>query len=177
METEKVRMTQDYNQNSHAQRNSALCSITNITACVREMIEKNPDRFKNNELPFTIADLGCAEGNNAIPAPDSILILIREISPEPPISIYLNDTPSNDFSLAMKTVNSGLEKHKNVWIYSIGRSFYERLFPENSMDLIISTSSVHWIPRSPAPLTPMFCCLTDELAATPEGKTWEKESD
>ena len=177
METEKVRMTQDYNQNSHCQRSSALSSITIITSCVKEMIEKNPDRFKNNELPFTIADLGCAGGKNDVPALDSIITLIRETNPELPISVYLNDTPSTDFSLAMKTVNSGLEKHKNVWIYSIGRSFYERLFPENSMDLIFSTSAVHWLPRTPAPLATFSCLLTEEMAATPEGKIWEKESD
>ena len=177
METKNVRMSQDYNQNSYVQRNSALSSTAKITACLREMIEKKPDRFKNNKLPFTVADLGCAGGKNVIPALDSIITLIRETNPELPISVYLNDTPSTDFSLAMKTVNSGLEKHNNIWIYSIGKSFYEGLFPEDSMDLIISTTSVHWLPRTPAPLATLICGLTEELAATPEGKIWEKEAD
>ena len=176
-ENDKIRMTRDYNQNSHCQKNTILNSLGRIIQCVKDMINTNPDRFQKTEIPFSIADLGCADGANSVPIFDSLITLIREVNPDLPIQVFLNDTPMNDFTTAMQRISTGLEKHSNVWIYSLGKSFYESLFPENSMDLIFSTASAHWIPRSPAPLTLMNCYLTDEFAATPEGKIWEKEAD
>ena len=140
------------------------------------MIKNNPDRFASSETPFAIADLGCADGTNSVPIFDLVISLIREMNPDFPINIFLNDTPSNDFSLAMKKVSSALEKYAKVWIYSSGKSFYEELFPENSIDLMISNSAVHWLPRSPGVISSISCMLTEEVAETAEGKVWEKEA-
>ena len=172
-----VRMSQDYDKNSHGQRSSALNSLPKIKEHVKAIIQNNSERFEKTHLPFTIADLGCADGHNSIPVLDSVICLIREAHPELPISIYLNDTPSNDFSSVVQKVSSGLGNHTHVSVYSIGKSFYESLFSDNSVDLMISSVAAHWIPTLPCPINYMGCLLMGKFAESPEGQIWEKEAE
>ena len=62
-----------------------------------------------------------------------------------PISLYLNDLPQVDFSHAIINVTSGLkDNYDNLFIYSIGASYYERLFPDQSVDFFFTKLALYY---------------------------------
>ena len=70
--------------------------------------QSNPERFMNSVLPFTICDYGCTDGGASVPPLRVIIQAVREIAPEMPIQIYLNDLPECRFDVTINTVNKGL---------------------------------------------------------------------
>lgn len=176
MEGKENKGSQTSGENSSGPKSVQLLRFQKIEETVKEMIKENPNRFENNSNPFVMVDLGCADGRSATPAFDLMIKVIREVNQDLPICIYLVDAPSTDFSLAMKNVTSGLEKYSNIWIYSIGRSFYESLFPPNSVDLIHSSHALHFIPKVPGTLNSLAYFDVDTMSETPEGKEWQKEA-
>ena len=94
-------------------------------------------------------------------------------SPEPnrrrraEISVYLSDLPDNDFNLVFKAVPAFLEKHMGasggddddgdgdgplVLVLGAPGSFYGRLFAAQSLHLVCSSFSVHWLSKVPQEL-------------------------
>ncbi len=90
--------------------------------------------------------------------------------------IYLNDTPSTDLSIAVKKVTAQLSRFSNIWIHSTYKSFYESLFPEQSVDIMLSSIAIHWLPKVPSEIDALYCVLTKDLTSTEEGKIWEKSA-
>lgn len=107
-----------------------------------------------------IADLGCSSGPNTLSIIRDIIQAIhlssKKILHQPPeIRIYLNDLPSNDFNSIFKSLpdfTKQLHKETNhlfpsVFIGGYPGSFYGRLFPNNSLQFVFSSNSLHWLSR------------------------------
>ena len=168
---DQVNMSQDYCKNSRLQSNVHSSYLPQIKQAVQEMIEKDPHRFTRSEEPFVIADLGCADGKNSIGTLQTIIQLVRTANPNLPITIYLTDTPSNDFTRAMKTVTEGLQNFSDICIFSSGKTFYDRLFPQKSIDLFLSFTSLHWCSKRPTKdLKNLIHFLTEENIHTPSSQ-------
>lgn len=144
-------MTSAYCENSQTQKNATLYTSSILKSEILEMAEAYPDRFRDLTLPFTIADLGCADGLNSIENLKVCIKTVRSINVNLPITIYLEDTPANDFELTSKNIEERLRGYDNIDFCYIAKSFYEPLFPNESLDVMFSNTSVHWIRRVPCP--------------------------
>ena len=86
--------------------------------------EKNPKRFHQNEVPFTICDYGCTNGGSSVAPLREIINSVRAINPSLPIIVYLNDLPECRFDMTFATVNTGLgDDLQEVYIMAVGKDF------------------------------------------------------
>ena len=72
------------------------------------MHSADPTRLEDITRPFVVAEFGCATGFTSIETLTEIIRSVKIINLKMPITIYLNDLPSNHHEIAIKTVNEGL---------------------------------------------------------------------
>ncbi|KAG8077665.1 hypothetical protein GUJ93_ZPchr0007g5334 [Zizania palustris] len=118
---------------------------------------------------FTLADLGCSSGTNALGMVEEVVRTVTEVcgsgSAPTEFSVLLNDLPTNDFNTVfsrlheftcrLKDADADTEDgdhHPMVFMSGVPGSFYGRLFPRRSVHLVFSFSSLHWLSQVPAGL-------------------------
>ncbi|KAL6839850.1 hypothetical protein ACP4OV_029660 [Aristida adscensionis] len=142
-----------YEQNSSIQKKS----MNNVKSLATESATQvymslRPDMF-------TVADLGCASGTNALSLVEDIIRSIanacRRGSPPPEFSVLLNDLPTNDFNAVFSHLpqfTAKLQAHDplpTVFVSGVPGSFYGRLFPSRSLHLVCCLASLHWLSQVP----------------------------
>ncbi|XP_054818081.1 indole-3-acetate O-methyltransferase 1-like [Prosopis cineraria] len=123
----------------------------------------------NPNITFTVVDLGCSCGSNAINTMDVIIKHIikryQDLGFVPPeFSAFFSDLPSNDFNTLFQLfppllVNYGggvsleeclaADNHRSYFVAGVPGSFYRRLFPARSISFFHSAFSLHWISQIP----------------------------
>ncbi|XP_022001867.2 benzoate carboxyl methyltransferase [Helianthus annuus] len=111
---------------------------------------------------FMIADLGCSSGMNTLSLASNIIDIVHEVCQEnnrktPQFQVCLNDLFGNDFNNVFKLLPNfykTLRKCKGeqigpCFVSVVPGSFYGRLFPDESLHLIHSSYSVHWLSQVP----------------------------
>ncbi|CAI0443382.1 unnamed protein product [Linum tenue] len=108
---------------------------------------------------LAIADLGCASGPNTLLLMSEVIKFVHNLSKElgqesPELQIFLNDLPGNDFNHVFTSIQGFKENMKKemgaqAFIVGVPGSFYDRLFPTDSIHFIHSSYSLHW--RSQVP--------------------------
>ncbi|KAJ9558159.1 hypothetical protein OSB04_012773 [Centaurea solstitialis] len=111
---------------------------------------------------FNIADLGCSSGTNTLLVASIIIDIVHEVCKEnnhnaPQFQVYLNDLYGNDFNGIFKLLpdfHAKLTREKGgnfgpCFISAVPGSFYGRLFPDQTLHLIHSSYSVHWLSQVP----------------------------
>lgn len=107
---------------------------------------------------MVIADLGCSTGPNALAL---VSIAVEAIhahclqfqQPSPEVSVLLNDLPENDFNTVVKSLVTLRQSNDPVVVTGITPgSFYERLFTSESVHLVCSSNSLHWLSKAPEDL-------------------------
>ncbi|MFS7915574.1 putative methyltransferase [Helianthus anomalus] len=93
---------------------------------------------------FIFADLGCSSGMNTLLLASDVIDIIHELCLEnnrhtPQFQVCLNDLFGNDFN------NDKGDKFGPCFVSAVPGSFYGRLFPDESLHLIHSSYSVHWL--------------------------------
>lgn len=111
---------------------------------------------------LAIADLGCSSGSNALSyirkIADTITKTAENIGEEasPEIEVCLNDLPTNDFNTlfeALPEFYSELKKGRSnslsssIFVAAYPGSFYDKLFPENSLHFVYSFNCLHWLSK------------------------------
>uniref|UniRef100_A0ACD5XDV5 Uncharacterized protein n=1 Tax=Avena sativa TaxID=4498 RepID=A0ACD5XDV5_AVESA len=103
---------------------------------------------------MVIADLGCSSGPNAL-ALVSIAVkatrnhFLKFQKPPPEVCVLLNDLPDNDFNVVVKSLVALQQTNEPVCVTGIvPGSFYGRIFPSDSVHLICSSSSPHWLSKA-----------------------------
>jgi hypothetical protein len=104
---------------------------------------------------IVIADYGSSQGKNSLaPMGVAISTLRARTGPERPILVYHEDQPSNDFNALFDLLHSHPDRYQladpNVFPCAIGRSFYERVLPEDFVHVGWSSYAAMWISRIPA---------------------------
>ncbi|KAG9151131.1 hypothetical protein Leryth_002698 [Lithospermum erythrorhizon] len=122
--------------------------------------------FNLNPCPASlkIADLGCSSGPNTLLVVSQLIKKICKIRRKtnkissPEIQIYLNDLPGNDFNSVFKSLSSfnegmrnevGSDLFGNCFFNGVPGSFYDRLFPINSLHFVHSSYSLMWLSQVP----------------------------
>jgi hypothetical protein len=120
---------------------------------------------------FTMADLGCSSGTNALGMVQDIIRSIAEVcrtassSQLPPeFSVLLNDLPTNDFNTIFSGFPEFARKVKAdnplVFLSGVPGSFYGRLFHARSVHLVCCFSSLHWLSQVPSQRQHFYiCCM------------------
>ena len=102
----------------------------------------------DNSTMLRISDLGCAGGVNAIQLLRYIEKILHECNELRPIEYYFEDLPTSDFNELMKTIHNS-KLSDQFFPRCIGKSFYEKLFPPNSIHLSLSYITLHWMQKCP----------------------------
>ncbi|KAK3230671.1 hypothetical protein Dsin_002552 [Dipteronia sinensis] len=164
MEVKEVLFMNKGEEDSSYFHNSAFTQ--NLAAKCKPVLEKAiQSLFTENEhdhlLPslevLNVADLGSAATPTTISVMETIIDTVKNTCQEldceiPELNFCLNDLPGNDFNTLFKGLCSFVgEKHKNVSCFVMGApgSFHGRLFPRNSLHLVHSCYSVHWLSKVP----------------------------
>ena len=112
-----------------------------------------------HDVPLQLADLGCAQGTNAL-IPMGALIDALRARCTFPVSVVHTDLPTNDWATLFRVLESDprsyLRHHADVYASVAGRSFYERLFPPDSLSIAWTSSALHWLSRVPGPIPDHF---------------------
>ncbi|KAL7083456.1 hypothetical protein ACP275_14G163700 [Erythranthe tilingii] len=115
---------------------------------------------------FKIADLGCSSGPNTLLVISHIIEKIEELRRKqknssrisrnsPEYEVFLSDLPGNDFNNLFKLLPDFNEKldinnpSTKCFVSGLPGSFYGRLFQCNSLNLVYSSYSLHWLPQTP----------------------------
>ncbi|XP_057771353.1 probable methyltransferase TCM_000336 [Salvia miltiorrhiza] len=140
-----------YHENSSLQKNAA----ERIQDIALEAMEETYSALRPRSLG--IADLGCSSGSNALRYVKMAVaaVISRDAAPLPEFRVCLNDLPSNDFNTVFAALPDFFQELKkgrkdpSVLVAAYPGSFYGRLFPRNSLHLLFSFSSLHWLSRIP----------------------------
>ena len=101
---------------------------------------------------YIVSDLGSAGGVNAIQLLRYIENILQQCHEIRPIEYYFEDLPTSDFSTLVKTIHDS-NISDQFFPRCIGKSFYEKLFPSNSIHLCLSYITLHWLRRAPSKTT------------------------
>ncbi|XP_076891875.1 S-adenosyl-L-methionine:benzoic acid/salicylic acid carboxyl methyltransferase 3-like [Bidens hawaiensis] len=109
-----------------------------------------------------VADLGCSSGPNPLLVASNIITIVHEVCQEnnrktPQFQVFLNDLYGNDFNTIFKLLPDfygKLKKDKGesfgpCFVSVVPGSFYDRLFPDQSLHLVHSSTSNHWLSKMP----------------------------
>ncbi|GLJ12057.1 hypothetical protein SUGI_0183050 [Cryptomeria japonica] len=123
---------------------------------------------------FAIADLGCSSGPNSLFIAHTISTEIQDkymamSLPKPELQVFFSDLPSSDFNLLFQSLppppkgdkqeeeeeddnekNGTIKTRCNYFAAGVAGSFYNRLFPKNSLHFVHSNFSLHWLSQVPA---------------------------
>ncbi|OQS06263.1 benzoate carboxyl methyltransferase-like [Thraustotheca clavata] len=145
-------------QGNGAYNSTAVVQMT-LVDYTRELLKNNIHRLRpSSPNTIRIADLGASEGRNSMALLATVLELLQEFLPASQsreFIVYHEDLPANDFNSLLNTINSTLSylhNRPNVYASVISKSFYERLVPAESLDVVVSFISLHWLSSIPAPV-------------------------
>uniref|UniRef100_A0A453KNT5 Jasmonate O-methyltransferase n=2 Tax=Aegilops tauschii subsp. strangulata TaxID=200361 RepID=A0A453KNT5_AEGTS len=157
-----VHMNQGQGETSYAHNSSIQNSQQNrmkplIEAAIIDLCGSRSTLFPEKML---IADLGCSYGPNALAlVSTAVKAIINHClqfqQPPPEVCVLLNDLPDNDFNTVVKSLVT-LRQNNNKLVVVTGvapGSFYERLFTSDSLHLVCSSNSLHWLSMAPEDLT------------------------
>ncbi|CAK4152253.1 unnamed protein product [Aphanomyces euteiches] len=125
--------------------NAAACQVA-VVDLTTDFLKSAMERFAKHATPkasYCIADLGASQGRNSVQ-------LIHHV-----LGHLQSNQPANDFASLLKTLNSSasyIHARRNVYCGAISKSFYERLIPTASVDVVVSYIAAHWLSKLPAPL-------------------------
>jgi hypothetical protein len=148
---ENVKMSNDYSESTAIK----LIHETYKTQMLLLMNQiKTTDRLKTNKS-FVICDIGCADAKISLPLYVLIIEEIRKENTEIPIILYLNDLPQNNWKSCIDNVESSLDFDINVFVYTKPKSFYMKLFPNDSVDLFLCLGMLYYLSCEKPPTTPI----------------------
>ncbi|KAF8016896.1 hypothetical protein BT93_H2183 [Corymbia citriodora subsp. variegata] len=154
-----------YASNSLLQRKVLMMTKPIMEVAVTALFSTGATNFPAS---LAIADLGCSTGPNTLFAVSEIISIMIDLckatKQEPPeFQVFLNDLPGNDFNTIFSSFLPGFQEKLRGQIKSkdgawatlpcffngVPGSFYGRLFPRESLHLIHSSYSLHWLSQVP----------------------------
>jgi hypothetical protein len=111
--------------------------------------------------PIAVADYGSSQGKNSLAPMDLIIRTLRlRIGRDRPIMVFHIDQATNDFNSLFEVLATDPDKYTHtgpqVFPCAIGRSFYEKILPAESVHLGWSSYAAVWLSRIPMPIPNHF---------------------
>ncbi|KAL3683415.1 hypothetical protein R1sor_001437 [Riccia sorocarpa] len=119
-------------------------------------------RLPSSESPFRVADLGCSSGPNTIASVEAIIEQVKARYKDegkgasvPEFQVFFQDLPTNDFNTLFKHLFSrpsgkaATAQNFEFMPTAVPGSFYNRLFPKSTMNIITSSHAIHWLSQIP----------------------------
>lgn len=138
-----------YANNSDFQR-----VIASVTRKARRDMAAALYRALGRPATLAIADLGCATGPNALlMVSDAVEAVLAESgkgggkAPPPQLHVFLNDLHANDFNAVFRLLPSSPLARTGCLVSAWPGSFYGRLFPDASLDYVVSSCSLHFLSK------------------------------
>ena len=155
-----------YNEHSHPQQKADSLGVPLLERAVEEMT------VPQGAEPAAVADFGAAQGRNSLgPMRLAVEMLRRRTTVSTPILVIHTDLPQNDFGSLFALVEASPESYlrsvENVFALAAGKSFYERIFPNDFLSLGWTAISVHWLSKVP-------CDIPDHVYAQRAGQRVRK---
>ncbi|GAA0147631.1 methyltransferase [Lithospermum erythrorhizon] len=153
--TSVLHMKGGNDESSYAKNSSIQEKVIVMTKPIRT--RAIDDLFSNNPSSRTIciADLGCSSGPTSLLVTSELVETIsrtrRRLALESQeIQVFLNDLPGNDFNTVFRLLQEK-DNHDVPRCYYNGvpGSFYNRLFPIESLHFVHSSYSLHWLSQVP----------------------------
>jgi hypothetical protein len=102
--------------------------------------------------PVVLADMGCADGRNAVRPLGLAIDGIRARDARVPVEVVHSDLPGNDFS-ALFALLAGpdgyLAGRPAVYPFAVGRTLYGPLLPDGRLHLGWCSITLHWLSSVP----------------------------
>ena len=157
-------------------------AIDSATPLVLEGIHRLPDG--DTSTPFTMTDMGCADGGTSIDLVRLAITAVRDRWPGRSICIIYTDQPRNDYNSLFHLIHgltplpTYLDEVEDLHVLASATSFYRQILPAATLDLGFSATAMHWLSRKPCDLTQhvhALCSAGAELAAFAEQaqRDWE----
>ena len=134
-----------YNASSRGQ----LAAHRLVDPALRAALSRLARRSAACDGPLRVCDFGAAGGANALEVARSVLSDLEELGEEDrEVEYAFNDLPASDFNELFRTLHAA-SLPPRVHTSAIARSFYERCFPEGSLQLALSYITLHWMSEAP----------------------------
>jgi hypothetical protein len=134
--------------------------IDGATPLVLDAIRRLPDA--DATTPFTLADMGCADGGTSLDMVRQAVAAVRERWPQRPITVVYTDQPRNDYNSLFRTIHgltslpTYLDESENLHVLASATSFYKQILPAGTLHLGFSATAMHWLSRKPCDITDHF---------------------
>jgi len=126
----------------------------------------------SSENGIVLCDYGSSQGkNSSIVFADVLKEFRTQIGESIPISIFHEDIPENDWSTLFKTSNKKTYGDNNVFVFGIGTSFLEHVFPPRSIHIAWTAVAIHYLSHVPC-LSPYH--ILPQLNPPEILEKWEK---
>jgi hypothetical protein len=147
-----------YNEHAKLPADGAAMALPLLEKAIRDVY------LDVGDGPVVVADYGSSQGKNSmVPMQEAVTGLRARIGPGRAISVFHIDQPANDFNSLFKVLeddpNRYVANEPDVYPAAIGRSFYERVLPANSVCLGWSSYAAMWLSRLPALLPNHFIAI------------------
>lgn len=130
---------------------------------------------------FAIGDYGAADGGSSIELLEALTDTIRAKHGHRQIVILFDDLPTADFNSLFLRIDSRRKSNfnrKEVFYLATAQSFYKSVVPRNTLNLIISFNSMHWLSACPLQMTESLSYFftdieTKQVFKRQASKDWE----
>lgn len=116
---------------------------------IPELVEALKSVDNESKTYLSIADYGCSEGMNSITTFTEAFLQFRQVS-STPIFITHTDLPENNWSAVNKAAGDPEKSYVSlgdIFFSTLGRSFYNQIFPESSIDIGYSSFAMHYLSK------------------------------
>ena len=133
-------MSSNYSNNSYAQ------SICHYIAS--PLLKLASELCPSNNTTINIALFGCGPGDNDFDAFKNYMFpILNTRFPNHIIQLFMIDIVKTKWGTTTHKIDS------NIYVTGIINNLYEKIFPENTLDIVLSFSCLHWFDRLPDSIT------------------------
>lgn len=146
-----------------------------LEACARDGRDTVP--------AFALVDYGCADGGNSVELVQSVLRAVADAQASQDathrasigaVCAYMNDLPSANWAAVARHLGGLAAPPPMAYLLSLcPRSFFERVVPDDSVDLAYSSASMHWLSHPVMLATSVYGALADDA----EQARWREQAD
>ena len=157
-----ISMWHEGDYSAHTQGAKDVIDNARDLACeaIAEMDVAGSSAAARFRRPFHIADYGAADGGTSIDLHRATISALRARAPRRTVCITYTDLPRNDYSALFTTANGGrpgvtsyCDEHDDIFVYAAATSFFEPIFPPETIDFGFSATAMHWLSALPCPVS------------------------